>query len=211
MSRRQAPLPTGFTLLELLVAMAIFAIIGALAMGGLNAVLAQDNLVKAQMARLGQVQRAVRLLSTDLANVQPRFVRDAIGDCCETPLVAGEVDSLVRLTRSGWSNPAGLPRGTLQRVQYRLEDEALIREYLPVLDPGSLVMEPRRETLLDNVREVRLYFFDPAGVQGGNPWLEQWPPLRDAGTGSGALPPAIRLVLDLPDWGEIERIIEIGQ
>ena len=81
----------GFTLIELLVAMAIFAVISALAFGGLNAVVTQQTLAKAQILRLAQVQRAVRMLTDDFAQLNPRYVRDVLGQSSEPPLVTGNV------------------------------------------------------------------------------------------------------------------------
>lgn len=206
---------SGFTLLELLVAMGIFAVIGAMALGGLNAVVGQETQAQAQTERLATLQRALRLIATDLGSVEPRFVRDELGANGERPLLAeGRGEYLIRLTRGGWPNPAGLPhRGTLQRVQYRLEDGKLLREYWPVLDRGVLGQEPRSEALLTGVKEAKFLYFDKE--QGAGEWQQQWPPLRNAGgTDAGTAasrPRAIQVTLDLDDWGEIERLIEVPQ
>jgi len=201
----------GFTLLELLVAMGIFAIIGAMALGGLNAIVGQGTQATEQTERLATLQRALRLMTNDLGSATPRFVRDELGTPCkELPLVAdGRIDYLIQLTRSGWPNPANLPhRGTLQRVQYRLEDGKLIRDYWPVLD-RVLGQEPRTEELLSGVEEVKLLFFD--ATEGAGEWQQQWPPLRRANTATGDRPRAIQVTLELEDWGTIERLIEIAQ
>ena len=76
----------GFTLLELLVAMAIFAIVGALAMGGLNAVLGQRELAAKHLQRLHQVQRAIRVMTNDFAQLNPRCVRDLLGGGAATKM-----------------------------------------------------------------------------------------------------------------------------
>jgi len=200
----------GFTLLELLVAMGIFAVIGAMALGGLNAVVGQESLARSQAERLVKLQRALRLLGNDLGGIQPRYVRDELGTSGELPLLAdGRGGFLVRLTRGGWSNPASLPhRGTLQRVQYLLEDGKLVREYWPVLD-HVLGQEPRREELLDGVEELRILYLDP--TQGIGEWQQQWPPLNRAGGADGGRPKAIQVTMELEDWGVIERLIEVPQ
>ncbi len=202
----------GFTLLELLVAMAIFGIIGALAMGGLNAVMRQEAVAREQLKRLHEVQRAVRLLTADFAQLNPRRVRDALGSC-EAALVAPcDVTHPVCLTHDGWANPfARFPRGTLQRAQYRLEDGKLYREYWRVMD-RTLMNEPRSELLLDRVQLFEVSF-PPDPPQPGESWIRQWPP-HSQGKNScedDQLPQAVRIRLRLADWGEIERLVEVVQ
>ncbi len=192
----------GFTLIELLVAMTIFAVISALAFGGLNAVVTQQTLAKAQILRLAQLQRAVRMLTDDFAQLNPRYVRDVLGQSSEPPLVTDiQSENIVRLSRSGWRNPVPVARGTLQRVQYRIEDEALIREHWLVMD-YPLGSEPVARTLLEDVEEVRIEYLD-----GDAKWHTQWPPVS---TATGALfvyPRAVRITLDLAGWGEIVRVV----
>lgn len=194
----------GFTLIELLVAIAIFGVISMLALGGLNTIVQQQTLAKEQMVRLGQVQRAVRLLTDDFAQLNPRHVRDVLGQSTEPPLVTDTLDeNIVRLSRSGWRNPVPVPRGTLQRVQYRLEDDALIREYWPVMD-YPLGMEPRSETLLEGVEEIEVEYLDDASQ-----WSTQWPPLSQVNATTFVYPRAVRIRFELAAWGEIERVVDL--
>lgn len=199
----------GFTLLELLVAMAIFAIVGALAMGGLDAVLGQRELAAKQLDRLHQIQRAVRIMTNDFAQLNPRKVRDVLGDgpASLEPLKSEcEVSVIVCLSRSGWRNPFwSRPRGELQRVHYRFEDGRLIREYWPAMD-RILVTEPRSETLLDNLDGVEITYADPGG---GSEFVPNWPPLQEGNGSVGEFPPAVRISLQLRDWGEVVRVVEV--
>jgi general secretion pathway protein J len=206
--KRRALTEAGFTLIELLVAMAIFAIIGVMAMGGLNSVLTQQTQVKVQLERLHQLQRAVRLLSADVAQANPRMVRDEIGAATEPPFMAeGRSDALLQLTRDGWRNPFSMqPRGTLQRVQYRQEKDKLIREYWRVLD-RTLTEPTRADTVLTDVDSVEIQLLDAA-----NEWQEQWPPVQTkSGAPASARPRAVKLRLKLKQWGQIERLIEVPQ
>jgi general secretion pathway protein J len=202
---------SGFTLLELLVAMGIFAIIGAMALGGLNAIVGQETQARTGGDKLATLQRALRLMATDFGSADPRYVRDVLGTTHELPLLAeGRGDYLIRLTRGGWPNPAMLPhRGTLQRVQYRLDDGKLLREYWPVLDLGALGQPARTEELLTGVNDVKLLFYDPTQAAGGE-WQKEWPPLRNGEAAAGR-PRAVRVTLELEDWGVIERLIEVPQ
>jgi general secretion pathway protein J len=194
----------GFTLLELLVAMAIFGVISALALGGLNAVVTQQTIAKDQMLRLAGLQRAMRLMTDDFAQLNPRFVRQILGDSTDPPLVTDQFgENIVRLSRSGWRNPVPVARGTLQRVQYRIEDEDLIREYWLVMD-YPLGAEPRSEVLLENVTEIEIEY-----LAENDQWSTQWPPLRQGLVTTFIYPRAVRINLDLADWGEIVRIVDL--
>ena len=196
----------GFTLIELLVAMAIFAIISALALGGLNAVMVQQGVAKQQMIRLGELQRAIRFITDDFAQLNPRWVRDVLGQSSEPPLVTDSLsENIVRLSRSGWRNPVPVARGTLQRVQYRIEDQTLLREYWLVMD-HPLGMEPRSTTLLENVNEVEILYLDEKSE-----WHTQWPPLQQDPSADFIYPRAVRITLDLEEWGEIVRVVDLLQ
>lgn len=196
--------PKGFTLIELLVAMAIFAVISALALGGLNAVITQQTLAREQIIALGNLQRAIRQMTDDFAQLNPRYVRDVLGQTSEPPLVTDSLEeNIVRLSRSGWRNPVPMPRGTLQRVQYRLEDENLIREYWLVMD-HPLGMEPRSTTVLENVKEIKIEYLDERSE-----WHQEWPPLQQAPPEEFVYPRAVRISFDLANWGEIVRVVDL--
>jgi general secretion pathway protein J len=203
-SRSPLSRSSGFTLLELLVAMAIFAIISALALGGLNAVVTEQTIAKAQMQRLAELQRALRYLTDDFAQLNPRFVRQVLGDATDPPLVTDNLgENVVRLSRSGWRNPVPVARGTLQRVQYRIEEDDLIREYWLVMD-YPLGAEPRSEVVLEDVTEIEIEYLDAESQ-----WSTQWPPLRQGLATTFPYPQAVRINLELADWGEIVRIVDL--
>lgn len=197
----------GFTLIELLVTVAVFAIFSVLAIGGLTTYASQQALVREELEQLDRLQRAMRLMLNDITQSQPRCVRDEMGLGIEGAFLAdGRGEFLLRLTRGGWRNPASLPRGTLQRVQYRLADDGLVREYWPVLD-RILGQEPRSETLLEQIDDLRIDFLDEQ-----DEWQRFWPPLQAAGgLGCEARPRAVRLTFELPALGEIQRLVEVPQ
>ncbi|HEX7116754.1 MAG TPA: type II secretion system minor pseudopilin GspJ [Steroidobacter sp.] len=196
----------GFTLLEILVAVAIFAIIGLLALGGYNELVKQSETLESTARRTREVQAAVHRLTQDFAMLEPRPVRDVLGDSRRAALVSNtdQTERLVELTRSSWTNPSGVPRSTLQRVGYRLENGKLRRDYWSALD-RTLTAEPASAVLLDDVRSMSLRFLDQ-----NLEWHEQWPPRRAAGPEPmRVLPVAVEIKLELEDWGEIVRLVEI--
>ena len=89
----------GFTLLELLIAMAIFAIMAVMAYGGLKTVLATRQAVTERAAELRQLQQTLQLLNEDLLQALPRSIRDELGDP-EPAFIGGRSQLLLSLTRS---------------------------------------------------------------------------------------------------------------
>jgi general secretion pathway protein J len=185
--------------------MAIFAIVGAMAMGGLNAVLGQEEVARRQLQRLHQVQRAMRIMTSDFSQLNPRIVRDQLGTASDPALLAEcHTEGIVCLSRDGWRNPFWRqPRGTLQRVRYRIEEDKVVREYWQAMDL-TLSNEPRSEVLLDSVETLSIEYLDrrrePHPV---------WPPERTGGPTSD-LPRAVSITVKLRDWGEIVRTVEVA-
>ena len=143
-------------------------------------------------------------MTLDFAQLTPRPVRDELGDG-RLPVLRADARSLdvIELSRGGWPNPLVLPRPTLQRVAYRIEEDRLIRRQWPVMD-RTLATEPAETTLLEGLEEIRLRYL------AGDEWSEQWPP--DAGAGASALalrPRAVEIVLVVEGLGEIRRVVEV--
>ena len=196
----------GFTLLEVLIAVAIFVIVGALAMGGYNELVKQSDIVESSNKRSRQVQSAIQRLVQDFATLEPRPVREPLGESFRPALRAdARSEELAELTHSGWSNPAGMPRSTLQRVVYRVEDKKLVREYWYVLD-RTMSGEPASAVVINNVERASFRFLD-----NNRRWHEQWPPIGYSAPDVLRLRPiAVEITLELEDWGEIKRLVEVA-
>ena len=195
-----------FTLIEVLVSLAIFAILAALCYGALSRTMDSAELLNNRMDRLQAIQRTIRLLSEDLQQLSPRPIRDEFGDgfgpALDTSFQSGFA---LELTHGGWSNPIVLPRGTLQRSAYRLEEDELIRYHWMVLD-RTLANEAVDVALLDGVESLLFRF-----LQDNGQWTEQWPPLERPGAlGARQRPRAVEIILTLSGEGEIRRLLEIA-
>lgn len=200
----------GFTLLELLIASIIFAIMAIMAYGGLDNVISNSQASKQALKRLQQIQQTVSVLNRDFRQLIPRPIRDEFGNTQPYLSAGNNIDYLVEFSRGGRVNPGGLLRSTLLRVAYRFDEEALVRLQWPQLD-RTQEQEPKKTTLIDNLEEVSIRFMDPTGE-----WQEQWPPLNATPTNSpGGIavaktyPLAIEIILQLKDWGEIRRLYQI--
>lgn len=197
---------SGFTLIEVLVALAVFGVMSMLAYSALGSTLANADYLTDRMERLQAIQRTVRYLSSDLIQASPRPVRSQLGDGYEPALrsVLG-AEFAIELTHGGWSNPAGLPRGTNQRVAYRIEDGELLRFHWRVLD-RTYANEPVVTVMLDDVESLFFRFYSASGESS-----EVWPPqAQQGGAGLRMLPRAVEIVLTLPDQGEITRLLEVA-
>ena len=213
----RAPRTPGFTLVELLVALFITAILFAMGYGSLSQALTNRKEVEEQSARLTALQQAFRVMEQDFELMQPRPQRDPLGNGYENPLVVSQNAlgsdeltglPLVSFTRGGWANPAGLPRSELQRVNYLVRDGKLIRQHQPVLDDTPATALEERE-LLDQVEALSFRYMDESLA-----WFTTWPTPAMQGLGAAALmrarPVAMEVTLKLKDYGVLIRIIEIA-
>lgn len=196
----------GFTLIEVLVSLAVFAILAALSYGALSQTLDSAELLNERMDRLQAIQRTMRLLSEDLQQLSPRPIRDELGEGFGPALDTGfQSGFAIELTHGGWSNPIVLPRSTMQRSAYRIEEDELIRYHWMVLD-RTLANEPVSVTLLDGVEGILFRF-----LQGNGEWTEQWPPTNQPGPlGARQRPRAVEIILTLTGEGEITRLLEVA-
>jgi len=196
----------GFTLIEVLVALAVFGVMSMLAYSALGSTLSNADYLSNRMDRLQSIQRAVRFLSTDLFQSVPRPVRTELGESYAPALQTSlSSEFVLELTRGGWGNPAGLPRGTQQRVAYRLEDDELVRYHWNVLD-RTYSNEALATVLLDDVESLYFRYYSANGEPS-----EIWPPReQQGGAGMRSRPRAVEFVLTLVDQGEIRRLLEIA-
>jgi len=186
------------------VAVAIFTVVGILAMSGYNQLSRHGEIAAERMARVRAVQTAMLKLTQDFAQLEPRPVREPLGSNLQPALRADpRTGAVVQLTRAGWPNPAGIGRSTLQRVEYRWENDVLYRDQHGALD-AVLDAEPLRLKLLDKVRAIRFEYLD---VQ--QQWSKEWPRVG-APPGSRGRPLAVKIELELEDWGTITRIVEVS-
>jgi len=199
---------TGFTLIEVLVSVFLLSVLSAFAYGTLSYVGKSREITHTSFERTRALQLAVHALVTDFEQLAPRPVREPVGDASQPALSAdSRSGNVVTLTRGGWPNPVGLPRGTLQRVTYRIDNGTLIRQYTTVLD-GTLATTPVGRELLQDVVALRIRYMDASRA-----WQDQWPPLVPGATGSAlplrSRPLAVEITLEQRGSGSIVRLVEV--
>ncbi len=194
---------TGFTLLELLIALAIFAVLSTLAYGSLRSALLNRELSQERTEQLARLQLAFLFIGRDLEQVVNRPIRDTYGDL-QPALFTPQQRYRLEFTRAGWNNPAQRRRSTLQRVAYSLEEGRLTRHSWWMLDRTD--EKPTfSQPLLDDVKELELRFLDH-----GLKWSREWPLLSiDEEKPQPALPLAVEVIIELPEWGRIRRLFQL--
>jgi general secretion pathway protein J len=192
----------GFTLLELLVALAIFSLIAVMAYGGLETVLRQQTVTEENAESLAQLQKTYLIMQRDIEQAVPRTIRDEFGDQ-QAPLIG---TTLFQLTRGGWNNPANQARSTLQRVGYSLEDRQLIRYAWLVLDRAQ-DSAPTRQPLAADIESMQVRYLDEAGK-----WLDQWPPVQSDSNPVATptdFPRAVEITLEHARFGELIWLFQL--
>jgi general secretion pathway protein J len=188
----------GFTLIEMLVALAVFSILSVMAYRALDAVLALDERSSNTLASSSAKHRAMAILLQDFLHIRPRVVRDERNDYQRAYEVNEEY--AVRFTRGGLPMLASMPAG-MQRIAYSINDDSeLLRWVWPQLDSTSDV-EPISQVLLTEVKE-----FVVAQLDGNNVFVNAWPPINEDVRLNG-LPKMIRITLQFEDGDKLERLI----
>ncbi len=204
--RKIARSQTGFTLVEILVAMAIFALIAVGSVTMLSAVTTQNELSDERMRALQDMQRAMLIIERDFLQMVPRKTR-VDGEVSDTLVFAEkfafESDSgSIGFVRSGWHNPQlTLRRSTMQSVAYRTQDKKLERLYSTYVD-NAIGFEPKVRTLLEGIDSISFEFlkkFDSKKFE----WKEA--------ESVEELPIAVAIIIESEAYGEIRREFKVRQ
>lgn len=175
--------PGGFTLLEVLIAISVFALIGVGSFRVLSSIIDSQEIGDQHSLQLAQFQKALRIVDRDLQQLVDRPVR-VERDRVLPSLMVYSGDFALELTRSGWRNPLQLPRSGLQRVAYDIglhpgagdenspfygdNRQYLLRIYWPQLDRSDDT-QPVVQPLLADVEDLQVTVISTAGRH------RQWP------------------------------------
>ncbi len=200
----------GFTLMEVLIAVTITAVIGLGVWQVISSVISSRDRVDEVATDFEGLQKAFLLMSRDITQVVNRPVRNIYGDFA--PALSSREDAYeLVLTRQGWRNPLGSRRSQLQRSAYEYTGEELRRRYWVMLDQGQ-EEESRDQLLLSGITEFGIRFMDQE-----RSWVDEWPP-DNTGATSGAgqsgvpklpLPLGIEIALTHERFGELKRLFTL--
>jgi general secretion pathway protein J len=188
---------SGFTLIEMLLASVIFALVGLASFSILSAVLDSNDLSKETTLELNGVQRAFFWMERDFLQATKRQVRVDGEAASDKIFIGGDLimesqGGAVAFTHDGWRNPAMiLPRAEIQSVSYRMFEDKLERSFFNYPDPVT-GEEPKRQILLENVESLAFEYYSTDGW--GNVWEQ------------AGLPRAVKIAIETKALGKIERI-----
>lgn len=184
----------GFTLLEVLIAIVIVALIAALGYRALAALSDSETKLAAEATRWRTLDLFFARLEGDLRQAMPRPAR--LSDSREPAWLAtadAAGNSALEFSRAG-PELALEPGSAGQRLGYRLRDGAIEVLYWASYDRPRGV-EPTPYALLDRVGRFQLAYLTQSGA-----WADTWPL-----AGEADLPRAVKVDVTLSSGEVIER------
>ncbi|NRB40357.1 MAG: type II secretion system minor pseudopilin GspJ [Pseudomonadales bacterium] len=215
---------SGFTLIEMLLAVSITVIVAVMAFQGLDSAMQLSQRSEVEADRIHRLNRVFDILAKDFRQVIPRKVRSPdSNEFVDAFFYNASSQPILKFTKNGWTNPHAqrFQRSQLQRVNYHYDGEKLVRSSWPMLDRYG-DSEATEITLLDKVESVRIRLLQQQVNNNGTnasgnlssktAWVESWPVSagfgQSANTASVELPLAIEITLEVQGWGSVRRLFE---
>lgn len=192
----------GLTLLELLVAVSILALISLASATTLNSTINSERSIHQRASSLETLSYALSILRQDLEQAIGRpFTGASTGYSQSQPMTGfnNELSNsglLLRFVRSGKrSIPTSKPSSNLEHIWYYLIDGRLVRASSPVPSPLEDTRH-RKKTIISGLEHIEFFYYDDS-------WTDNW----SITSPKNHLPRAIRLVLTTSLWGRVEQTI----
>jgi general secretion pathway protein J len=190
--------PAGFTLIEILIALAILGLIAVLGYRAVSSLTESEARLSVESERWRGLDALFARLESDMRLAQPRDVRS--GAATEPAWLAQKDDAgnaLLRVARAGPEFSLE-PGSAGQRIGYRLRNGAVEVLYWPHLDQAASAT-PAAYALAGGISRFEIAYLDNRGG-----WHDRWPLL-----GESPLPRAARIQLTLEDGTAVERWITL--
>ena len=185
----------GFTLIEIMIALFIFAIISVIISYGLHNVLAAKQKISQTEQRLNQLQFTVILMQQDIS----QLVDYLSANSHNTASTNGNNTHFQFVTTDN-ENPLGLEqRSNLMQVTYRWKNHQLIRIIAFNFDTNNKPHTVSR-VLLPNVTQFKFRYLSKTG------FIDTWPPPNQL---SMAPPQAVQVTFTIPGWGTMSQLFRI--
>lgn len=230
LQRRTVFQEQGFTLLEVLIALVISALIAVMAFESLNAADAGATRTNEVLTEINRLDRAWQIIAADLRHVIPPAAadRNTVFQAESLRSSGEDADQLVLLfKRRGWVNFSNLPRSDLQMVSYRVVDGQLWRDFAPErnLELADVDMEDDdafHQLLLEEVEDLQLRMLYQGAITSkgksaledreySEDWLQKWPDNNQQGASAQDLPLAVEITLELKGAGSSVRLFAMPE
>lgn len=231
----------GFTLLEMVVAIALSALVAAMAYQSFDGASRNAARTREVLTGLNKLDKAWQLIGQDMRNIVP------VNAQMPNPQVRFEAASqktkgketfqvLMVFSRRGWMNPLGRVRSDLQQVNYRIAEGKLYRDYLPErnlpLENIDFERDSFHQLLLGDeeesdipgeqivVTDIQLRFLSDVRIKSngkstleGVDYSKSWDPMWPpiGVTGGAPMPIALEITIELEGVGRSVRLFEIPQ
>jgi general secretion pathway protein J len=186
---------SGFTLIELVVALFVFGLLASAGVTLLSGSVRAQAAASARLAEVATERRLTALLTADLLQALPRVTRSITGEP-EQAFRGGNDALVLSYVRGGWANSEDAPRASIQRVEIIRDKTQLIRTTRAMADgtrPGNPTV------LAGNVVTVQVRFRDKGE------WVDVWDPTRKA-----AMPRVVELVITRTGGAPLRRLFVVG-
>jgi len=189
----------GFTLLEILIALTIFAILATITSSSLYYAFNTRNLVNIQANRLNELQLAISIIQQDTLQIVDRAIRG--NEMRQFPVLVGQSEYM-EFTRDGFVNPKSRQkRSTLKRIGLACLDGALVHRTWNSLDPIDRNQYEDR-VLIKNVNKCTFSYLNQ-NLQSLPEWREE---ALNEEQQTEIFPKALQINLTLKDWGPINLL-----
>jgi general secretion pathway protein J len=218
----------GFTLVEVLLALAIAAVIAVIAYQALSSASEGAQKTRAVIEDINRLDRAWQIIAMDLRQAlipiaTPNGTRfEFIGSSLRATGENAE-QTVLRFARNGWVNPLQRLRSDIQRVNYRVSEGSLWRDYVPEYNIPSeeidFEYEAFHQLLIEDVNDIQLRFLSTEilqsrgrgafdGYKYSDAWALEWPVDQ---AGQAGLPVAVEVTIDIGGIGASVRLFELAQ
>lgn len=192
----------GFTLIEILIALTVFAILATITSTVLYQSFTARTRVTAQADKLNALQMAISFIEQDIPQIVYRNIRG--NDMHEFPGFIGEKNYL-EFTRDGSANPeAQEQRSTLKRIAYVCSGNKLLRRTWPVLDPEDRNRYTDK-VLLEQIENCHFNYLNQT-LQVLHEWREN---AVNADQEKEPLPKAVQFNFRVASWGQANLLFII--
>lgn len=163
----------GFTLIELMIAIMVFAIISLISYRIIISLLTTKEVVNKYQSKWGEVSQVINKINNSIKNAIPLTIRDEYGII--KPAILGKnkledkYDSQLEITISGSIGDDIYGSNPPQRIGFRFIDNKLYLVSWPVLN-RVITTTPRFDILLNNVKVFKIEYYYP-----NREWKDFWP------------------------------------